>query len=102
MLVTRGKREELPLGEERKYGLRGGAICPRCRRPFAMHLWGMNLGISRLDRCPYCGKWSLVKSQPIARLREAEKAELEGSNIVEQQKLKEDKNNKDLDDTRYI
>jgi D-arabinose 1-dehydrogenase-like Zn-dependent alcohol dehydrogenase len=31
------------LGAERDYGFRGGAICPKCHRPFAMHLWGLSL-----------------------------------------------------------
>jgi hypothetical protein len=70
-IVTRGKKENLPLGEARNYGLKGGGICPKCHRPFAMHFWGMNLGFSILDRCPYCGKWSVVRAQSITKLHEA-------------------------------
>lgn len=50
-ITMRGKLEQLPLGAERAYGFRGGAICPKCHRPFAMHLWGLNLGLGRYDRC---------------------------------------------------
>lgn len=42
-------------------GLFGGAICPKCKRPFARHWWGLNLITGKLDRCPHCGRWSLVR-----------------------------------------
>jgi len=101
MLIGRGKREELPLGVERKYGLRGGGICPKCKRPFALHLWSLNLGFSKLDRCPYCGKWSVVRALSLAKLRQAERVELEQAEgqvleISEEEKLK-----KELDDSKY-
>jgi hypothetical protein len=38
----------------------GGTICPNCDRPYALHLWGVNLMFARLDKCPHCGKWRLV------------------------------------------
>ncbi|MBU2610509.1 MAG: hypothetical protein KJ606_06125 [Chloroflexi bacterium] len=101
MLTGRGKRVEVPLGAERKYGIRGGGICPKCQRPFALPLFSMNLGFSKLARCPYCGKWSMVRVQPLAKLRQAEQAEFEQARgqiaeISEAEKLK-----KELDDSRY-
>lgn len=42
-------------------GLFGGAICQQCGRPFAIHFWGINLVVGRLDRCPHCGKWQMVR-----------------------------------------
>lgn len=39
----------------------GGTICPKCGRPFAMHIWGLNVVAGKYDRCPHCGKWSLVR-----------------------------------------
>lgn len=101
MLMGRGKREQLPLGAERKYGLSGGGICPKCKHPFALHFWGMNLGFSKFDRCPYCGKWSVVRALPLAKLRQAEQAELEQARrqvaeISEAVRLK-----KDLEDSKY-
>ena len=39
----------------------GGTLCPKCGRPFAMHIWGINLLAGKYDRCPHCGKWSLVR-----------------------------------------
>lgn len=43
-------------------GMFGGAICPQCKRPFARHWWGLNIVIGKFDRCPHCGKWSVVQS----------------------------------------
>lgn len=100
-VLTRGKREQLPLGEERRYGIHGGGICPKCRRPFVMHLWGMNLGLSRYDRCPYCGKWSVVRVQPLAKLREAEKAELTWAQAEAPQASEEDRLRKEIEDSKY-
>jgi hypothetical protein len=103
LLTTGGKLVNLPPGAERKYGAGGGGICTKCHRPFAVPLFGMNLGLSKLARCPYCGKWSAVRILSIAKLREAEKAELDqakaGESIVgetEEEKLK-----KDLDNSKY-
>jgi len=42
-------------------GLFGGTICPKCKRPFARHWWGINIGVGKYDRCPHCGKWSVVQ-----------------------------------------
>lgn len=40
----------------------GGTICPKCGKPFARHIWGLNLVTGKYDRCPHCGKWSLVRA----------------------------------------
>ncbi len=100
-LTTRGKLEHLPLGAERTYGIRGGAICPKCQRPFVMHLWGLNMGLSRYDRCPYCGKWSVARIQPLAKLREAEKAELTWAHPEAPPVSEEEELRKELDDSKY-
>ncbi|MCP4421215.1 MAG: hypothetical protein GY805_31775 [Chloroflexi bacterium] len=42
-------------------GVWGGTICPKCSKPFAMHVWGLNIGLGKYDRCPHCGKWSVVR-----------------------------------------
>lgn len=76
-LLTRGKREQLPLGAPRQYGHYGGAICPKCSRPFSRHIYGINLLTHKYDRCPYCGKWSLVRRASLQELEAAEAAELE-------------------------
>lgn len=75
MLASR-RRGTLPLGAPRQYGAYGGAICPKCQRPYSMHMLAMNLLTKRYDYCPHCGKWSLVKRATPEELAAAEKAEL--------------------------
>lgn len=70
------QRKPTPLGAPRRYGWTGGAICPACRRPFALHWWGVNLGLSKLDRCDHCGRWHVLKPASPAELAAAEQAEL--------------------------
>jgi DNA-directed RNA polymerase subunit RPC12/RpoP len=102
-LMGHGKTESLPLGTERNYGINSGGICPKCKRPFVLHFWGLNLGLSKYDRCPYCGKWSMVRVQSLAKLPEAEKAELEQARTVGQGigETEEEKLRKELDDSKY-
>jgi hypothetical protein len=101
-LVTRNKKPvQLPLGEERSYGMGGGGICPKCKRPFALPFFSMNMGLSKYARCPYCGKWSAVRILSIAKLREAEKAELTWAQAEAPQVSEEDKLRKELDDSKY-
>ncbi|HSB65623.1 MAG TPA: Ig-like domain-containing protein [Anaerolineales bacterium] len=103
MLFDKGKLASLPLGTPRKYGIGGGAVCPKCGRPHPIRLWWMNLGFNKIDRCPFCGKWSFVRPRSLEELRKAEQAELvqalpENPIIgeTETEKLK-----KELDDSRY-
>lgn len=104
VLFNRGKKLETPLGEQRNYGLHGGAICPQCSRPFVLPFFSMNLGLgSKLARCPYCGKIGLMRRSPLNKLRAAEAAELElaagGSQVAGISS--EEKLRKELDDSRY-
>jgi len=101
-LVTGRKTVSLEPGTPRTYTM-GGAICPKCQRPFAVHLYGLNLGLGKYDRCPYCGKWSVVRRVPLQKLREAEEAELERGKetgqvqgMTEEEKLK-----KQLEDSKF-
>jgi hypothetical protein len=75
-VFARGKKEQLAPGAPRNYGYYGGAICPKCNRPFSRHIYGLNLGPHKFDRCPYCGKWSLVKRASREELEIAEAAEI--------------------------
>lgn len=77
LLFRRGKRAQLPAGARRSYGMLGGGICPKCNRPFALHVFGLNLVVGKLDRCPYCGQWSLMRRASLQELHAAEAAELE-------------------------
>jgi hypothetical protein len=102
-LASRGKRASLPLGAERSYGIRGGAICPKCQRPFALPLFSANLGFSKLAVCPYCGKMSVVRPQSLEKLRQAEQAELAmaqpSGQVVGQ--TEEEKLKKELDESKF-
>jgi DNA-directed RNA polymerase subunit RPC12/RpoP len=100
LIQGRGKTQELPLGAERSYRT-GGGICTKCHRPFAIPFFSMNLGFSKLARCPYCGKWSVVRLQPLAKLREAEQAELERGSVEAKEEKEEDRIKKGLDDSKY-
>jgi hypothetical protein len=102
LLTSRGKLAELPLGAHRHYGAGGGAICPKCSRPFALPLFSLNVGLmTRLARCPYCGKWGTVRAQRMEKLREAEQAELSWAQAEAPHASEEEKLRKELDDSRY-
>ena len=103
VLLGRGKRQSLAPGTPRNYGVLGGAICPKCNRPFAIHIYGFNMLVGKYDRCPYCGKWSLVRHASIETLRAAEAAELvDAQGAVEfSTESQEEELRKQLDDSRY-
>jgi hypothetical protein len=101
MLLGRGRVKFLTLGEERKYNF-GGGICPKCNRPFALPLYSMNLGFSKFTRCPYCGKWSVVRRESLAKLREAEKAELGWGKADFKEETEEEKLRRNLEESKYL
>jgi hypothetical protein len=103
MVMNRGKGKAVPLGQPRNYGLTGDTICPKCNRPFSMNFIAPNLLLGKLDRCPHCGKWSLVRRISLDKLRRAEAAELaEGEINKHDVELSEaDKIKKALEDSRY-
>jgi hypothetical protein len=103
-LFTRGKTRNLAPGAPRNYAPLGGTICPKCGRPFAIHIWGLNVVVGKYDRCPYCGKWSIVRHASPDQLRAAEAAEIEQAGTTEQvlpETSPEEKLRKDLDNSRY-
>jgi hypothetical protein len=59
--------------------------------------------IGKFDRCPYCGKWSLVRRASQAQLQEAEAAELReaGEGITLPEASPEEKLRKDMENSRY-
>ena len=103
MLISRGKTTNLPPGAARNYGISGGAICPKCQRPFGMHLYGLNLLVGKYDRCPYCGKWSLVRAAGSTQLAAAEAAEIEAATQTDQASpvREAERLEHDLTDSRY-
>ena len=102
-LTNHSKHGGLSLGTERNYGVSGGAICPKCNRPFVLPLYSLHLGFSKIAICPYCNKWSMVRRESIEKLRQAEKAELgiaqpSGQPVI---KVEDEQTRKDLDESKY-
>jgi hypothetical protein len=103
-MISRGKpKATVPLGAPRNYGVAGGTVCPKCKRPFSRNLLSPNLVIGKLERCPHCGKWSLARRASTAQLAAAEAAELEmasegehAPSLSEEERLR-----RDLEDSRY-
>jgi hypothetical protein len=101
--VSGRKLADLPPGAPRNYGSAGGAICPRCKRPYPRHFWAPNLLVGKLERCPFCGKWAVLPAASMEALKSAEQAELldaQASGDVETQS-QEDRLRKELEDSRY-
>lgn len=102
-LVTRDKGTERKKG----YGMYGGAICPRCGRPFSRHWWAPNLIAGKLDRCPHCGKWHFstrATPQMLASAeRFAEELDAEEREAIDQpgETDEEEVLRKRLDESRY-
>lgn len=101
--ISVGQRpSSLPLGAPRHYGVMGGAVCPRCRRPYARHWWAPNLAFQKLDRCDHCGKWSLVGRASPTELAAAEAAELEQAAALRPAPPPGDRLKQQLDDARFL
>jgi hypothetical protein len=99
-MITGRKQIKLPAGTQRNYRF-GGGICPKCGRPFAFQPLGLKLPFIRYERCPYCGKFSLVKYTSMENLRAAEQAELEAEKPQVPEVPEEDKLKQELDDSKY-
>ena len=98
--IVSERRHPTPLGAPRKYGLAGGTICPDCGRPYSRHIWGLNVGAGKYDRCPHCGKWRLVRRRGLEELRAAEKAELAQEEATIAPLSPEEKLRRELEDSR--
>ena len=98
------KKAPLPLGATRSYGLKGGAICPKCQRPFHVHLMSFNFGPRYYDYCDHCAKWSLVRRATSEELRAAEQAELQLAQPLTPvaEEPPEEKLKRQIDESRYM
>jgi hypothetical protein len=103
MLLFKNKFKSMPPGTRREYGIRGGTICPKCGRPYALHWWTPNLPGARFDRCDFCGKWSLVHRYSIDGLRAAEQKEIQSFGTSEPivEKTEEEKLREMLEKSKY-
>jgi hypothetical protein len=61
------------------------------------------MGLKKIDRCPYCGKWSFVSRSSIPDLHLAEAAELANAQPEQPFGVESDtdKLKKELDDSRF-
>jgi len=97
-------------GQNRKHsaftGRFGGTLCPNCGQPFALHFWGLNLVIGKLERCPHCGKWNLVqRAHPDVLRAAAEVADQKAATADPDtvgERSEEQSLRSQLDDSRYI
>jgi hypothetical protein len=99
-----GQRKTLPLGAPRRYGLKGGAVCPKCQRAFGIHFLSFNVGLQVFDYCAHCGKWSLLKPVSKADLAAAVQAELQFAQPMTPmtQESDEDKAKRQIEESRYV
>ena len=97
------KGSDQSFSAPKNYGPLGGTICPKCGKPFSRHIWGLNLGLGKFDRCPYCGKWSITYYASNAELRAAEQAAMNASKTEQPspQISEEERLRKELEDSRY-
>ncbi|GAB4521465.1 MAG: hypothetical protein Fur0018_02010 [Anaerolineales bacterium] len=97
------RRGPVPAGAPRTYGILGGAVCPKCGRPFSRHWWAPNILSGKFDRCPHCGKWSLVRMASRHDLRAAEQAELEAAQFAAiSAQTETQQHQRELDESRYL
>lgn len=93
-VLSRGKPER------GKYGLSGGAVCPQCALPFPLRFFSFNMGARKLERCPHCGKWSLVRRASKEDLAAAE-ARWAGEDAPGQAKPRISREDEQIDSSRY-
>jgi hypothetical protein len=97
-LASRAQRQ----GRALTYGAAGGAICPKCGRPFPLTMFGINLLTGKLARCPHCGKWSVVRRATPAALAAARAAEAEGSRPTVPELSAEERLRQRIEESKYI
>lgn len=99
-LLTGGRRKAFRPGQ---YGMLGGAVCPKCARPFSLTFFGLKLGFGRLERCPHCGKWSLVRRARPEDLETAERlmTASDAAGAAQVGETEEDRLRRMVDESRY-
>lgn len=106
VMATARRHGPVPPGTPRKYGVSGGAICPKCGRPTPLHFAAINLVPGyKYDVCENCGKRSNLKRISEAQLRAAEEAErklAENENVIQVREVsEEEKMRQMLDQSKY-
>ncbi|NSW53093.1 MAG: hypothetical protein HPY85_11355 [Anaerolineae bacterium] len=84
----------------------GGSVCPKCGKAFSFHFWKLNLLTHKVDRCPHCGKWVMVKSMTLQMMESALRAKgmtkTEPTVPVAQPQTEEERLKQQLDGSRFI
>jgi DNA-directed RNA polymerase subunit RPC12/RpoP len=99
--IVMGRKSKTTPSKGQSYGMFGGAVCPKCGKPFSRHWWGLNMIAGKLDRCPYCGKWSLMYRASPAELRTAEEIASQDQVPGIPEMNPGDQLNKDIDNSKY-
>ena len=55
----------------------------------------------KLERCPFCGKWAIVRARPLDELRAAEQAEVENSEAEAPVQDAEEHLRQEMDESRF-
>lgn len=83
-----------------KYGISGGAVCPKCGLPFPIHFFSFHAGANNFEHCPHCSKWVWVRKANKADLAAAE-ARWMGNDTIANSETKEDRLRRQIDESRY-
>jgi 8-oxo-dGTP pyrophosphatase MutT (NUDIX family) len=107
VLVAVGTLAPALLGRKRtfkpgEYGSAGGAVCPRCELPYSRSFLSPNLLVGKLERCPHCGKWALVRRASREALEEAEaRLQSEGESEVRESISEAERLRRMVDESRF-
>lgn len=83
------------------YGMLGGAVCANCGLPFGLSFLAPRLLVGRLQRCPHCRVWALVRRAQPADLAAAE-ARWHGTETApSSRKDAAARSKRQIDDSRY-
>jgi DNA-directed RNA polymerase subunit RPC12/RpoP len=91
----------IPLNEQ-KYGVSGGAICSKCKKPFPMSFLGLNLIGGKLQRCPHCGSWVFARRARQDQLDAAAAAFISADTQDSLQPRQPGDLDRELDESRYM
>ncbi len=69
-------------------------------RPFPLSMFSLHLLTRKLERCPYCGKWSFVRRASRAELEAAARAELQGETQTVHELTPEERLKQQIEDSR--
>jgi hypothetical protein len=83
------------------YGMLGGTVCPKCDLPFSYNFLAPNMLVGKLQRCPHCGRWSLVRRASAADLAAAEELWRSEKNRASSPADEKERARRQIDDSRY-